>query len=97
MPPIKKPQATAMFWMKISAMNSTTPTAAIVAYWRFRYACAPSWTAREMPCIRSLPGGSARQGTRGEQAVGHSACGANEGDDDPMVRQKAAQQKSSAV
>jgi len=25
-----------MFWMKISATNSTTPTTAIVAYWRFR-------------------------------------------------------------
>ena len=38
MPPIRKPQATAMFWMKIRATKSTTPTAAIVAYWRFRYA-----------------------------------------------------------
>ena len=32
MPPIAKPQATAMFWMKISATNSTTPTSAIVVY-----------------------------------------------------------------
>ena len=36
MPPIAKPQATAMFWMKINATNSTTPTTAIVVYWRFR-------------------------------------------------------------
>ena len=36
MPPIANPHATAMFWMKISATNSTTPTTAIVVYWRFR-------------------------------------------------------------
>ena len=35
-PPIAKPQATAMFWMKINATNITTPTTAIVRYWRFR-------------------------------------------------------------
>ena len=35
-PPIAKPIATSMFWMKISATNSTTPTTAIVVYWRFR-------------------------------------------------------------
>src|ERR1700692_307241 len=48
-----------MFWMKISATNSTTPTPAIVVYWRFRYARAPCCTAREMLCIFSLPGESA--------------------------------------
>ena len=36
MPPIAKPTATAMFWTKIRATNSTTPTTAIVVYWRFR-------------------------------------------------------------
>ena len=48
-----------MFWTKISATNSTTPTTAIVVYWRFRYARAPCWTASEIACIRSLPGESA--------------------------------------
>ena len=38
-----------------------------------------------------------QQGARGHEAVCHGTGGANEGDDDPMVRQKAAQQKSSAV
>jgi len=32
MPPIAKPMATRMFWIGISAMNSTTPTPAITAY-----------------------------------------------------------------
>ncbi len=35
-PPIAKPPATAMFCTKISATNNTTPTTAMVAYWRFR-------------------------------------------------------------
>ena len=40
-------------------MNRTTPTPAIVVYWRFRYARAPSWTAAEIERMRSLPGESA--------------------------------------
>ena len=32
-------------------------TAAIVVYCRRRYAAAPSCTAREISCIRSLPAG----------------------------------------
>ena len=32
-------------------------TIAIVRYWRFRYAAAPSCTARAISCIRSDPGG----------------------------------------
>ena len=32
-------------------------TSATVVYWRRRYADAPSWTAREISCIRSLPAG----------------------------------------
>ena len=36
MPPITKPIATDTFWMKMSAMASTTPTIAIVVYCRFR-------------------------------------------------------------
>src|ERR1700694_13637 len=42
-------------------MNRTTPTAAIVAYCRLRYARAPSWTAAEIERIRSLPGDRARR------------------------------------
>ncbi len=45
--------------MKISATNSRMPTAAIVEYWRLRYARAPSCTAAEIDCMRSLPGESA--------------------------------------
>ena len=40
-------------------MNRTTPTTAIVVYWRLRYAEAPSWTAAEIERMRSLPGDSA--------------------------------------
>ncbi len=56
---MRKPMATEMSWMKISATNRTTPTPAITMYWRLRYARAPSWTAPEMRCISSLPGDSA--------------------------------------
>src|ERR1044072_2307118 len=48
-----------MSWMKMSATNSTTPTTAIVEYWRLRYARAPSCTAAEIETIFSLPGESA--------------------------------------
>ncbi len=34
--PIRKPIATRMFWSGISRMNTTTPTAAMIVYWRFR-------------------------------------------------------------
>ncbi len=37
-------------------MNRTTPTIAIVVYWRRRYAWAPSWIAAESRCMTSLPG-----------------------------------------
>jgi hypothetical protein len=57
--PMRKPMATRMFWSGISRMNTTTPTAAMIVYWRVRYADAPSWTAAEIACIRSLPGDSA--------------------------------------
>ena len=40
-------------------MNTITPTTAMIVYWRFRYAEAPSWTAAEIARIRSLPGDSA--------------------------------------
>ena len=53
------PTATEMFWTKISATNSTTPTPAITVYWRVRYARAPSCTAPEIRTITSLPGESA--------------------------------------
>ena len=36
----------------------TTATPAMIVYWRFRYAFAPSCTAAEMGCISSLPGES---------------------------------------
>src|ERR1700760_578074 len=45
-----------MFCSGISRMKTTTPTAAIVVYWRVRYADAPSWTAAEIERMRSLPG-----------------------------------------
>ncbi len=59
MPPIAKPIATDTSWMKISAMHRTTPTIAMVVYWRLRYARAPSCTAPEMRTISVLPGESA--------------------------------------
>ena len=48
-----------MFWIGIRTMNRITPTPAIVVYWRFRYARAPSCTAAEIVRIASLPGDSA--------------------------------------
>src|SRR4029077_1403456 len=47
------------FWIAQIAKNSTKPTAAIVVYWRLRYARAPCWTALEIACMRSFPGDSA--------------------------------------
>jgi hypothetical protein len=36
---------------------STTATIAIVRYWRLRYAAAPSWIARAISRMASLPAG----------------------------------------
>ena len=44
-----------------------------------------------------VAGRERKQRPRGDQSVCNGAGCAHEGDDDPMVRQKAAQQKSSAV
>ena len=55
-PPMRKPIATSMSCRKISATNSTAPTAAITVYWRRRYAEAPSWMADDRLCIVALPG-----------------------------------------
>ena len=41
-PPIANPIATVQLWSGMRTTNSTTPTMAIVLYWRRRYACAPS-------------------------------------------------------
>ena len=60
MPPTRKPTATSMSWRSSSRTNRTTPTMAIVVYWRRRYADAPSWIAAERPRMVSLPGDSAR-------------------------------------
>ncbi len=57
--PIRNPIATRMFCSGIRMMKTTTPTAAMIVYWRVRYAEAPSCTAAEIDCIRSLPGDSA--------------------------------------
>ena len=79
MPPIAKPIATSMSWRKIRATNSTTPTMAIVVYWRRRYAEAPSWTAADRLCIVSLPGDSASSDRVVSSAVDHGEPGARPG------------------
>ncbi len=38
-----------------ASMKTTTPTMAIVVYWRVRYAVAPSRMAPEISCMRALP------------------------------------------
>ncbi|MCG3188499.1 MAG: hypothetical protein LKCHEGNO_00531 [Burkholderiaceae bacterium] len=43
---------------------STTPTMAIVRYWRARYAAAPCCTAPEISCMRALPGSLLRMRPR---------------------------------
>ena len=59
MPPSAKPIATSIDCSGISTTNRTTPTIAIVVYWRRRYAEAPSWMALEISTIFSLPPDSA--------------------------------------
>src|SRR5436305_14590020 len=56
---MRKPTATRMFCSGIRTMKTMTPTPAIVVYWRFRYALAPSCTAAEIARMRSFPGDSA--------------------------------------
>ena len=73
-------------------MNTTTPTPAIVVYWRFRYAEAPSWTAAEIERIRSLPGDRASSVRGRDDAVDDGAGGAHERDHVAVVRQKAGQE-----
>ena len=64
-PPMRKPMATRMpsaseaSSSTASTIASTTATPAMIVYWRFRYAVAPTCTACEMRCISALPGESA--------------------------------------
>ena len=55
-PPITKPIAVSALRRTIRSTASTTATPAMIVYWRVRYAFAPSCTAAEISCIRSLPG-----------------------------------------
>ena len=56
--PIRKPIAVPQprsFQSPITRKR-TTATPEMVMYWRRRYAVAPSCTAREISCMRSVPG-----------------------------------------
>ena len=55
-PPITKPMPVATSWSSAIRIASGMATMAMIRYWRFRYALAPSWTAPEISCIRSFPG-----------------------------------------
>ena len=55
-PPIRNPIATRTFSAIRSAIASTIATIPMIVYWRRRYACAPSCTAREISRMRSVPG-----------------------------------------
>ena len=57
--PIRKPIAVPQprSFQKPITRKRTTATTAMVVYWRRRYAEAPSWTAREISCMRSVPAG----------------------------------------
>ena len=46
-----------IFFVIGAAFSATIATIPIVMYWRFRYAAAPSWTARAISCIFSDPAG----------------------------------------
>ena len=84
-PPMRKPIATSMFCSGISAMNRTTPTIAIVVYWRRRYADAPSWIAADRPRMTSLPGDRARSARLVTRPYPTAASAQIERDDDPVV------------
>jgi hypothetical protein len=55
-PPITNPMAVRTSRAMASTMASTTATMPMIWYWRLRYAWAPSCTAFEISCMRSLPG-----------------------------------------
>ena len=55
-PPITKPIPVVTSWSTAIRIASGIATRAMIMYWRFRYALAPSWTASEISCMRSLPG-----------------------------------------
>ena len=55
-PPMTKPMPVATSWSSAIRIASGTATTAMIMYWRFRYAFAPSCTAPEISCMRSLPG-----------------------------------------
>ncbi len=57
--PTKNPKAVSQSSTKPSTRNNTTPTMAMVVYWRFKYALAPCWMAAAISCIRSVPAGLA--------------------------------------
>ena len=60
MPPMTKPMPVVRLLVTSQiAMASGTATMAMIEYWVRRYASAPSWTAPEISCMRSLPGDSA--------------------------------------
>ena len=73
-------------------MNRITPTPAIVVYWRFRYARAPSCTAAEIVRIVSLPGDSASSAREVRTPYATAARGADERDEHAVMRQKARQE-----
>ena len=55
-PPMTKPIPVVTSWRIAIRIASGMATIAMIVYWRLRYAFAPSWTAPEISCMRSLPG-----------------------------------------
>ena len=53
--PTRKPSAVCQPSKKKISTSNTTPTMAMVRYWRARYAAAPCWMASAISCIRALP------------------------------------------
>ena len=58
--PTTKPTAVAPSRNTPISTASTTPTRAMVLYWRARQAAAPAWMAAAISCMRALPGSLAR-------------------------------------
>ena len=58
--PMRNPMATVSDRNHAMMTKTTTPTAAIVAYCRRRYAVAPSWMAAAISCMRAEPASAAR-------------------------------------
>ena len=94
-PPIAKPAATAMFCTKISATNSTTPTAGDRRVLAVQVRAGAGLDGGGDRLHALVAGREREQRARGERTVEDRAARADERDHDSMVRQEVTQGGSS--